>query len=138
MQYANDPFWVRLRWVLFIMFWVIWIAMLVVSVVIIVYAPKCPSPDPKQWWQKGPVYKADVTAFPDENDIGNLKGVERKVDYLVNAGVGTVYFSSLLNPSNMEEVKPDYGTMEDWVALSTSLQERGIKVMVDFVPGETS
>merc|ERR1719228_2274691 len=24
MQYANDPFWVRLRWVLFIAFWVIW------------------------------------------------------------------------------------------------------------------
>merc|ERR1719260_696987 len=44
MQYANDPFWVRLRWVLFIAFWVIWVAMLVASIAIIVYTPKCPSP----------------------------------------------------------------------------------------------
>merc|ERR1711973_790372 len=54
LQYATDPFWIRLRWVLFIFFWVVWIAMLVASVVIIIYAPKCPSPEPKQWWQKGP------------------------------------------------------------------------------------
>merc|ERR1712121_463006 len=52
MQYANDPFWVRLRWVLFILFWIIWVAMLVASILIIVYAPKCPSPEAKQWWQK--------------------------------------------------------------------------------------
>merc|ERR1719209_2444579 len=52
MKYANDPFWVRLRWFLFILFWLIWVAMLVVSIVIIVYAKKCPSPEPKQWWQK--------------------------------------------------------------------------------------
>ena len=57
MKYANDPFWVRLRWILFILFWFIWIAMLVASIVIIIYAPKCPSPEPKQWWQKNVMYK---------------------------------------------------------------------------------
>lgn len=41
MKYANDPFWVRLRWLLFILFWVLWIAMLVGAIVIIVYAPRC-------------------------------------------------------------------------------------------------
>merc|ERR1711910_147340 len=56
MQFANDPFWVKLRWVLFILFWIIWVAMLAASVVVIIYAPKCPSPEAKQWWQKGPVY----------------------------------------------------------------------------------
>merc|ERR1712179_127616 len=28
MKFANDPYWVRLRWILFILFWVIWVAML--------------------------------------------------------------------------------------------------------------
>ena len=31
MKYANDPYWVRLRWILFILFWVIWAAMLAAS-----------------------------------------------------------------------------------------------------------
>lgn len=41
MKYANDPFWIRLRWLLFILFWVLWIAMLVGAVIIIVLAPRC-------------------------------------------------------------------------------------------------
>merc|ERR1712211_46557 len=48
MQFANDPFWVRLRWTLFVLFWIVWVAMLVASVVIIIYAPKCPSPEAKE------------------------------------------------------------------------------------------
>merc|ERR1711962_330763 len=83
MQYANNPFWVRLRWVLFIAFWVIWVAMLVASIAIIVYTPKCPSPEPKQWWQKGPVYKASVQDFPDTNNDGkgDLVGMKENADY---------------------------------------------------------
>ena len=50
MKYANDPFWVRLRWILFIFFWIIWVAMLAASIIIIIYAPKCPSPEPKEWF----------------------------------------------------------------------------------------
>ena len=140
MQYANDPFWVRLRWALFIMFWVIWVAMLAASVVIIIYAPKCPSPDPKQWWQKGPVYKVDVASFPNPQGFPNpdLNGVVEKLDYLVSAGVGSVYLTSLLSPSDLLEVKREYGTMEDWASLARALQERGVRVIVDFNPSQTS
>lgn len=49
MKYANDPFWVRLRWFLFILFWLLWIGMLVGAIMIIYAAPKCKSPDPKSW-----------------------------------------------------------------------------------------
>lgn len=41
MKYANDPFWIRLRWLLFILFWALWVAMLAGAIVIIVMAPKC-------------------------------------------------------------------------------------------------
>ena len=139
MQFANDPFWVKLRWVLFILFWIIWVAMLAASVVIIIYAPKCPSPEAKQWWQKGPVYKTSVGQFPDINGdkVADLQDVNDNLDYLVGAGVGSLYLTSLLSPNNLEQVKQEYGTMDDWKRLSQALQERGLRVIVDFVPGST-
>ena len=84
MRFATDPFWVRLRWILFVLFWIIWIAMLVASIVIIIYAPKCPSPDPKQWWQKGPIYKVDIANFKDSNNdgTGDIKGITKFFSHL--------------------------------------------------------
>merc|ERR1712066_1021975 len=93
MKYANDPFWVRLRWILFALFWIIWVAMLVASVVIIINAPKCPSPEPKQWWQKNAMYKVDVGEFND------FDGISKELDYLVESGVGTVYITSFTKPT---------------------------------------
>jgi len=152
MKYANDPYWVRMRWFLFILFWIIWVAMLVVSIVIIIYAPKCPSPEPKAWWQKSPLYKVDIATFKDSNndDIGDLAGIKSKLDYLVQTGVGTVYVSQFLQQTSSSETKigydiqdymqvdSKYGNLEDWKALVTALKERDQKVVIDFVPNHTS
>jgi len=150
MKYANDPFWVKLRWFLFILFWIIWVTMLAASVVIIIYAPKCPSPEPKQWWQKSPVYKVVVGAFKDSDGdaIGDLAGVKSELDYLVETGVGTVYVSSFFaSPKaatsgfdvlDYGQVDPTFGSMEDWKTLVMSLKERDQKVVIDFIPNHTS
>lgn len=74
MKYANDPFWVKLRWVLFIFFWALWIAMLVGAIAIIVYAPKCAAPTPLVWWKKGPLI--DVKGSADDVMKAKLKEVK--------------------------------------------------------------
>jgi len=140
MQYANDPFWVKLRWLLFILFWVIWVAMLGASVVIIVYAPKCPSPAPKQWWQKGPIYKASMAHFPDTQADGasDLKDVEQQLDYLVEAGVGSLYLTDIVNPGDLQGVRQEVGVMADLESLVVAVQERGLRLVIGFEPSSTS
>lgn len=76
MKYANDPFWIRMRWFLFILFWLLWFTMLTGAIAIIVLAPKCDPPAPKEWWEESPLYKADVASFTKDPTVikGDLKG----------------------------------------------------------------
>ena len=136
MKYATDKKWVATRWALFILFWICWLAMLVASVVIIIQAPKCPSPEPKQWWQKSPVYEVYVKSFKDSNGDGkgDLAGVASKVDYLKGLGVGSVYLADMLKSQSPKEIDPTYGTMEDFDNLLESLHADGLKVIMDFMP----
>ncbi|ODN02717.1 4F2 cell-surface antigen heavy chain [Orchesella cincta] len=41
LELANRPFWVRLRWALFITFWLMWIGLLVGAALIIALSPGC-------------------------------------------------------------------------------------------------
>ncbi|KAJ8925930.1 hypothetical protein NQ315_009782 [Exocentrus adspersus] len=77
MKYANDPFWVRLRWFLFITFWVLWAAMLVGAVMIIYAAPKCDPPPPRTWWQEGPLTEIAPDSTPEDLKLidNNVRGV---------------------------------------------------------------
>merc|ERR1712223_738446 len=148
MKYATDPFWVKLRWILFVLFWVAWLAMLVGAVVIIIYAEKCPSPAPKKWWQKKPVYEVYVKSFKDPNGDGGLKGVTSKLDYLKNLGVGSVYLTGFyksmgdkyaaLDVSDHKEVDAAYGTLDDFKNLVDGVHENEMKMIIDFIPKHAS
>ncbi|XP_054732235.1 uncharacterized protein LOC129240453 isoform X2 [Anastrepha obliqua] len=75
MKYANDPFWVRLRWIFFIGFWAIWAAMLVCAILIIIDAPKCAAPEPLPWYKRGILAKFDALQASASN-IDSVKRVE--------------------------------------------------------------
>jgi len=149
MEYAKDPFWIGLRWFLFIGFWLIWLAMLVASIVIIIMAPKCPPPAPKQWWQKAPIYEVYVKSFKDSDGdgIGDIKGVTSKLDYLTSLGVGSVWLSPIYKSGGKDngydvvdhtKIDEKLGTLEDFNELVKSLHDNGIKLIMDFIPNHSS
>lgn len=76
MRFANDPFWVRTRWILFSMFWLLWLAMLVGAIAIIVLAPRCGKK--AQWWEQSPLYEVNVRSFKDgsrmADGVGDIQG----------------------------------------------------------------
>lgn len=74
MKFVNDPFWVRLRWALFIFFWLLWAGMLAGAIAIIVMAPKCSAPEPKKFWEESPIIQLDISDSPS-NDLNGLESV---------------------------------------------------------------
>ncbi|XP_073818107.1 CD98 heavy chain [Musca autumnalis] len=67
MKYANDPFWIRLRWIFFITFWLLWLGMLVGAILIIVETPKCAAPEPLPWYKSGILAKFSNFESSNEN-----------------------------------------------------------------------
>lgn len=66
MKYANSPFWVRLRWLLFVTFWLSWFAMMFGALFIIFMTPKCFPTTKLEWYQKSPVYVINAASLVDQ------------------------------------------------------------------------
>lgn len=41
MKYANEPFWIRLRNILFASFWIVWVSILIAAIGYVVQSPGC-------------------------------------------------------------------------------------------------
>ena len=80
---------------------------------------------------------------------GNLRGVVEKLDYLSDLGITYVHFMPCLKPRpgdsdggysvmDYRRINPDYGTMEDFEAVTAALRARGISVCIDLVLNHTA
>ncbi|XP_026273591.1 probable maltase [Frankliniella occidentalis] len=150
MRFANDPFWVRTRWILFSLFWLLWLAMLVGAIAIIVLAPRCAVQKKAQWWERSPLYEVNVRSFKDgsrmADGIGDLQGMHSKLDYIKDLGVSGVILSSIFatSPSTSPEsvtdfkaVHPDIGTMDELKELLTDMKARDLRLVLDLVPNHS-
>lgn len=111
--------------------------------------PYAPPPMTPKWWQSAVVYQIYPRSFADASGdgIGDLEGVRRGLDHLAWLGVDAIWLSPIFRSpmadfgydvSDYCDVDPVFGTLEDLDRLVADAHERGIKVVLDWVPNHTS
>jgi glycosidase len=106
-------------------------------------------PNDPPWWQTGVIYQIYPRSFQDTNGdgVGDLRGITRRLDHLIALGVDALWVSPFY-PSPMKDfgydirdhvgVDPVFGTLADADAMLEAAHERGLRVIVDWVPNHTS
>jgi alpha-glucosidase len=102
-----------------------------------------------EWWRSGTIYQVYPRSFQDSNDdgIGDLEGVRRRLDYLQWLGVDAIWLSPFY-PSPMRDFGYDvtdhcnvdsmFGSLASFDRLVEDAHARRLKVIVDFIPNHTS
>ncbi|MDF2765569.1 MAG: alpha amylase catalytic region [Rhodospirillales bacterium] len=101
------------------------------------------------WWQRGIVYQIYPRSFMDSNGdgIGDLPGIRQRLDYLTWLGVDAIWISPVYpspmadfgyDISNYVDIHPVFGTLEEFDRLLAEAHQRGLKLILDFVPNHTS
>src|SRR4051812_4268935 len=101
------------------------------------------------WYKDAIIYQAHVRAFFDSNDdgIGDFAGLTRKLDYLQDLGVNTLwllpFYPSPLRDdgydiANYTAVNSSYGTLADVRAFLKEAHRRGLRVVTELVVNHTS
>ncbi len=102
-----------------------------------------------QWLEKAVIYQVYPASFQDSdgNGIGDLKGIESRLDYIKSIGVNTIWLSPIFDSeffdggydiTDFYKVDPRYGTNTQLVELVEKVHEKGMRIFMDLVAGHTS
>ncbi len=80
---------------------------------------------------------------------GTLRGILDKLDYLEDLGITYIHLMPCLKPRpgdsdggysvmDYRQINPDFGTMDDFEAVSTALRQRGMSLCIDLVLNHTA
>ncbi|XP_021073966.1 neutral and basic amino acid transport protein rBAT [Mus pahari] len=130
-----------------ILFWLTVVSVFLLigaTIAIIIISPKC-----LDWWQAGPIYQIYPRSFKDSDKDGNgdLKGIQEKLDYITALNIKTVWITSFYKSSlkdfryaveDFKEIDPIFGTMKDFENLVAAIHDKGLKLIIDFIPNHTS
>ena len=102
-----------------------------------------------RWWQHAVFYELYPRSFADSNNdgIGDLNGIQSKLDYLKELGVDAIWITPCYpspqvdfgyDVSDYENIDPMYGSLQDFDRLRAEAEKRGIRIIMDFVMNHTS
>lgn len=101
------------------------------------------------WIMQGNIYEVNIRQYTPE---GTFNAFAKHLDRLKEMGVQTLWFMPI-NPiskkdrkgtlgsyyavSSFTSINPEYGNMTDWKNLVNAIHEKGMKVIIDWVPNHT-
>jgi len=101
------------------------------------------------WWHDSVIYQIYPRSFQDSNGdgIGDIPGITSRLDHVKRLGADAIWLSPIYPSPNADfgydvadytSVDPDYGDLDDFQQLATAAHDRGLKLLLDFVPCHTS
>ena len=104
---------------------------------------------PAKWLKDAVFYEIYPQSFFDSNGdgIGDLNGIIEKLDYIRSLGCNALWINPCFDSPfkdagydvrDYKKVAPRYGTNDDLYRLFDAAHRKGIRVLLDLVPGHTS
>jgi alpha-glucosidase len=101
------------------------------------------------WWQHASIYQIAPLSFKDSNNDGkgDIQGIISKLDYFMDTHIDVLLIGPFFESNfvdfgydviNFTNVDPTFGTIRDVEELFAKAKERGIKIILDFIPNHTS
>ena len=105
--------------------------------------------DDPLWYKDAVIYQLHVKSLFDANNdgIGDLAGLNAKLDYIADLGVNTVWLLPFYpsprkddgyDIAGYRDVSPDYGTIAEFKTFVRRAHARGIRVVTELVINHTS
>lgn len=102
-----------------------------------------------KWLNNAVFYEIYPQSFKDSNGdgIGDFKGIEQKLDYIKDLGCSAIWMNPCFDSPfydagydvrNYKKTASRYGSNEDLKHLIDAVHDKGMKIILDLVPGHTS
>ncbi|WP_128225234.1 alpha-glucosidase [Halobacteriaceae archaeon SHR40] len=106
-------------------------------------------PEERSWWKEAVFYQIYPRSFNDSDGdgIGDIQGIIEKVPHLDDLGVDAVWLNPVYESpqadigydiSDYRAINPEYGSMEAWDELLSTLHDHDIRLIMDLVVNHTS
>src|ERR1700753_2803959 len=101
------------------------------------------------WIKAAVFYQIYPSSFQDSdgNGIGDLKGIQSRLDYVQSLGVNTIWLNPIFKSGfkdggydviDFYQVDPRFGTNTELVQLANEIHRRGMHMVLDLVAGHSS
>lgn len=101
------------------------------------------------WWKEAIIYQIYPRSFMDSNGdgIGDLRGIISRLDYIKSLGVDVIWLNPVYSSPNddngydisdYQNIMEEFGTMDDFDELLTTMHSLGLKLVMDLVVNHSS